>query len=161
MRLHAEACIAAQDYKTVRHQLGLSQEQMAYETGVTLSTIRKREAGETPIKREAALALRHLLANPPRILSPKMLEKYLVVPRRKEGDRFGLFTILRVNRVNKTPILFEVRCECGKVKLTSAASFHHQFSCGLVCPAYEAMTRRGSHVTASGDLIDKDGFPEY
>jgi len=49
-----------QEYKRIRESLGLTQGQLAKSTGLRLNTISRRERGELPITKEAALALRFL-----------------------------------------------------------------------------------------------------
>jgi len=48
------------EYRHIRRELGLTQAQLAARLGVATNTIARRERGEQPIDREAALALRSL-----------------------------------------------------------------------------------------------------
>jgi hypothetical protein len=54
----------AQDLADWRRRLGLTQKQAAEVLGITLRGYQKREAGATPIDREAELACRDLAENP-------------------------------------------------------------------------------------------------
>lgn len=164
MKRHLESPLTSGEYRGTRVQLGLTQEQLAYETGTTLSTIKHREAGEVPVRREAQLAMRWLLANP-----PQPPPRHVILPkavRYTPGDQFGLFTVTRViaRKGMKQTRILEIRCRCGKERAVTAASLSHHTTCGTTCgttcPAHAAMAVRGSHVNPHGDIIDKDGFPE-
>ena len=166
MRIHEEAALTASEYRDARTHLGLSREQLAYEVGASVSTIKKRELGENPIHREAQLAMRWLQTNPPTTPAAHIIKTLTPCNESHgEGDRFGLFTVLDVRKSHgpgftRCPTSFVVKCNCGTVKTVMAASFHHRYICEPKCPAYAAMRARGSYVDAHGDILDQDGLPE-
>lgn len=166
MRIHKEATLTGEEYRKARRKLGLTQEQLAYEVGTSVSTIKKRENGEHPVHREAQMAIRLLLIEPP---STPSLQSIKALTPKSEGHTvggiFGLFTILDVRKSYgpgflPCPTSFTVRCSCGRVKKVMAASFHHRYTCSPKCPAHAALLARGSHVDTHGDILDKDGFLE-
>jgi len=53
--------MTAAEYKALRDELGMTQEQLARALMVSVSTVSKREQGITPIDNEAALAIRALV----------------------------------------------------------------------------------------------------
>jgi transcriptional regulator with XRE-family HTH domain len=57
--------MTAADYKALRLSLNLKPKELADKLGVTVRTINLREAGETPIKPEAQLAIEQLHPKPP------------------------------------------------------------------------------------------------
>lgn len=160
MRAHSEDPLTAKEYRDARVHLGLTQEQLAYETGATLSTIQKRESGETPVRREAQLAMRWLLANP-----PSLPPRHVILTRPAAyapGDQFGLFTVVQVRSrgAARQPNILEIKCQCGVQRTVTAAKLSPRTTCRTLCPARTAMVARGSHVDDRGDIIDKDGYPE-
>lgn len=52
----------ASDYRTLRRMLGLTQAELAEALGVHVQTIKSRESGKIPVRREPELAIRFLLA---------------------------------------------------------------------------------------------------
>lgn len=117
-------------------------------------------------KRESALAMRWLLANPPDPATTPKADPALEPTSHRKGDRYGLFTILDVFaskkvRTYRRPVFLRVQCSCGRVKNLRATSLTPSFVCWRQCSAHKEMVDRGSHVDHIGDIVDKDGFPEF
>lgn len=164
MRAHEEDSWTAREYVEARNELDLTQEQLAYVVGVTVSTIKKREGGATPITREAQLSMEWLLENPP-LRPPDRVVRMQRRPKVEDfrvGDRFGLFTFTAVNVDARGRLAsFGVKCQCGREKLVMPTKFHFRYKCHPSCPAFATMVARGARVDAHGYLVDKDGFPEF
>lgn len=163
MQAHEEPNMTPGEYREAREALGLSIEQLAYELGVNDLTLRRRECGEVAIRREAQLALRHLVGCPP--VERPQAKPHLKGRNFRVGDTFGLFTITEVHKRKNAEgrtmyVLLGIRCKCGKERPLLARNLNRNSICGRRCPARDALAARGSCVDLHGDIIDKDGFPE-
>lgn len=162
MEISHAARMTTKEYSSIRRILGLTRKQLAAELGVALSTITKRETSRGLVKREADLAMRWLLENPPPDdTSPCPTKKRVF----KQGDIFGLFTVLdsvRRRGASKRwrPRVLRVRCRCGTERTLLESNFSKHYFCSSSCPDHTAMVARGSQVDNYGDIIDRDGFPE-
>lgn len=66
-----------EEFKDLRTRLGLSQTRLAAEWGVTARSVRRWEAGDTPVSPIAAHSLRMIVAALPREISDAEVEAIL------------------------------------------------------------------------------------
>ena len=66
-----------EEFRELRKRLGLNQTQLAAEWGTTARSVRRWEAGETPIQPVTAYCLRMMVKNAPKTLSDAEVEAIL------------------------------------------------------------------------------------
>ena len=163
MAKYDEMTMTGGEYALARRRLGLSKYALGRILGVTPTTIKQRERDFTETKREAAMAMRWLLDNPPTgdYLPPRAPN----TNKFTRGERFGTFTVIAVKTNKGTarpwrPVYLDLRCDCGRAVTCKASDLTPAKACGRKCPARLAITSRGSTIDACGDIIDAEGFPE-